>query len=76
MTIKELLETIDDAKDLLIKDFEEIHKKIPKDKDLLNHVKTMYSDGIEDSIIENLFLDDVNCPSDFYKLVLIFAALK
>lgn len=77
MTIKELSEMVDEAHELLIKDFKLANDdKTPKDRDLLVHVKKLYKEGLEDSILGDLFFDDVDCPSDFHKLLLIFAALK
>ncbi len=77
MTIKELSEMVDEAHELLIKDFKLANDdKEPKDRELLVHVKKLYKDGLEDSILGDLFFDDVDCPSDFHKLLLIFAALK
>lgn len=74
MTIKELIQVVEDAHELLVADFKSETKKTPKDDDLLLHVKTLYKQGLESTILEELFLDDFDCPEDFEKLVLIFAA--
>jgi len=76
MTTKELTELADECRILLIKDFKATNKKEPTQKDLLNHIKIIYKNGEEETILNDLFLDDVDCPDDFYKLLFIFAALK
>jgi hypothetical protein len=76
MTIKDLSELADEAHELLVKDFKSANKKDPETKELLNHIKILFRDGNEDNILGDLFLDDVDCPSDFYKLLLLFAVLK
>lgn len=76
MTVKELKELVDEAHELLIKDFNTTEKNSPTKKDLLNHVKNLYKNGEEETILNDLFLDDIDCPSDFYKLLLIFSASK
>lgn len=76
MTIKELLELVDETKEALVKDFKEINDKEPNNKELLTHVRKLYKDGNEENILGDVFLDDVDCPDDFNKLLLIYAALK
>ncbi len=76
MTVKELTELTDECKTLLVKDFNTINDKVPTQKDLLNHIKNIYKNGDEETILNDLFLDDVDCPDDFYKLLLIFSAFK
>jgi len=76
MTVKELTELTDECKALLIKDFKTINDTTPTRKDLLNHIKTIYKNGEEENILNDLFLDDVDCPDDFFKLLFIFAAFK
>jgi sulfur relay (sulfurtransferase) DsrC/TusE family protein len=74
MTVKELTELVEEAKQLLIKDFTSTYKTSPNKKELINYVKKLYKNGEEETILNDLFLDDIDCPSDFYKLLLIFAA--
>jgi hypothetical protein len=76
MTIKELIELVDETKEVLVKDFKIANDKEPSNKELLTHVRKVYKDGNEDSILGDVFLDDVDCPDDFYKLLMIFAASK
>jgi hypothetical protein len=77
MTIKDLSEMVEEARELLIKDFKLANNnKTPVDRDLLVHVKKLYKEGLEDSILGDLYFDDVDCPSDFHKLVLIVASTK
>ena len=76
MTVKELTELKEECKTLLIKDFNTTNPKVPSKKDLINHIKTIYKNGDEETILNDLFLDDVDCPSDFYKLLFIFAAYE
>jgi len=76
MTTKELIDLADEARTLLIKDFISTNKKEPSQKDLLNHIKNIYKNAEEENILNDLFLDDVDCPEDFYKLLFIFAAFK
>lgn len=75
-SIKELCELVDETKNLLKQDFESENGKPPTTKDLLKHVKDMFKNGQEDTILNELFLEDVECPEDFYKLLFIFAASK
>jgi len=76
MTIKELIELVDETKEVLVKDFKTVNDKEPNNKELLTHVRKIYKEGIEDNILGDIFLDDVDCPDDFYKLLMIFAANK
>lgn len=76
MTIKELLELVDETKEVLVKDFKDINDKEPTNRELLTHVRKIYKDGTEENILGDIFLDDVDCPEDFYKLLMIFAASK
>jgi hypothetical protein len=76
MTIKELIELVDETKEVLIKDFKVANDREPSNKELLTHVRKIYKEGIEDNILGDIFLDDVDCPDDFYKLLMIFAANK
>lgn len=76
MTIKELIELTEETKEALVKDFKITNEKEPTSKELLTHVRKIYKDGNEDSILGDIFLDDVDCPDDFYKLLMIFAASK
>lgn len=76
MTIKELIELVDETKEVLVKDFKVTNDREPSNKELLTHVRKIYKEGIEDSILGDVFLDDVDCPEDFYKLLMIFAANK
>ena len=74
MTIKELNQLVEDSKELLIINFKSEYKRTPKDGELLDYVKNLYKNGEEDDILSDLFLDDVECPEDFSKLLLLFAA--
>lgn len=77
MTIRELSELADEAKQLLVADFSELTgNDSPTKKELLTHLKNLYNKGDEENILNELFLDDVDCPSDFYKLLLLFAVSK
>ena len=76
MTTKELTELVDECRTLLIRDFKATNKKEPTQKDLLNHIKILCKNGDEETILNDLFLDDVDCPEDFYKLLFIFSAFK
>jgi hypothetical protein len=76
MTIKELIELVDETKEALVKDFKITNDIEPTNKELLTHVRKLYKDGNEDSILGDVFLDDVDCPEDFYKLLMVFAANK
>ena len=76
MTIKELLELTEETKEIIAKDFKIANDKEPTNKELLTHIRKLYKDGNEDSILGDVFLDDVDCPNDFYKLLMLFAASK
>ena len=77
MTVKELTELVDEAQQLILKDFSATYKnKNPTKKDLLNYIKVLYKNGEEENILNDLFLEDIDCPADFYKLLLIFAVSK
>jgi hypothetical protein len=55
MTIKELLELVDETKEVLVKDFKDINDKEPNNKELLTHVRKIYKDGTEDNILGDIF---------------------
>jgi hypothetical protein len=73
MKIKELSELIDETRDVLVKDFNTTNHKEPTQKDLVNHIKKLFNDGEQDSVLGELFLDEIDCPEDFYKLLLLSA---
>lgn len=74
MSINELLEMVNDARDLLIDDYKKENKKSPKDEDLFIHLKNLYKEKLQDTIIDSFSLYDVDFEKDFYKLLLIFAS--
>ena len=76
MSINELLEIVNDARDLLIDDYKKENKKNPKDEDLFIHLKNLYKEKLQDNIIDSFSLYDVDFEDDFYKLLLIFASKR
>ena len=74
MAIKELLLIVEDARELLLEDFKTENKRYPREDELLIHVKNLFREKMEDSILGDLSLSDTEYPSDFYKLLLAFAA--
>lgn len=74
MSINELLEMVNDARDLLIDDYKKENKKSPKDEDLFIHLRNLYKEKLQDNIIDSFSLYDVDFEKDFYKLLLIFAS--
>lgn len=76
MSINELLEMVNDARDLLIDDYKKENKKNPKDEDLFIHLKNLYKEKLQDNIIDSFSLYDVDFEDDFYKLLLIFASKR
>lgn len=75
MTTKELSELIEEARVLLINDFKLSNKHEPTKKELLNHIKYLYKENQEDTIISSLFLEDIDHPTDFHKLLLVSSVL-
>lgn len=72
MKIKEIIETIDYIKSSVAEDFKKEYKRDHKNNtELLDHIKNLYKNGLEDSILENIDLDDINCPRDIYKFLLV-----
>jgi DNA integrity scanning protein DisA with diadenylate cyclase activity len=76
MSINELLEMVNDARDLLIDDYKKENKTNPKDEDLFIHLKNLYKEKLQDTIIDSFSLYDVDFEDDFYKLLLIFASKR
>jgi|688.fasta_scaffold91987_4 hypothetical protein len=76
MSINELLEMVNDARDLLIDDYKKENKTNPKDEDLFIHLKNLYKEKLQDTIIDSFSLYDVDFERDFYKLLLIFASKR
>ena len=75
MNTKELTELIEETQLALVNDFKLANKHEPTKKELVAHIKNLYKEGQEDNVISALFLDDIDHPTDFHKLLLITAAL-
>jgi hypothetical protein len=74
MTLKETQELIDNTQAVLIKDFITVHHRKPEGKELLQHLKHIFKEGYQEDILENSLGEEVNCPNDYYKLLLLVAA--
>ena len=72
MKIKEIIETIKYIKSSVIEDFKTEYKRAPTNNiELLDHLKEIYKNGMEDSILENLDLDDIQYPKELYKTLIV-----
>lgn len=74
MTIKELQQLVEESRELITLNFKSETKRSPKKGELLEYIKKMYKKGEEEDILCDLFLDDIECPNDFSKLLLLFAS--
>lgn len=76
MSINELYEMINDARDVLIDNFKKEHKRSPNDDDLILYIKSLYQEKLQDDIIDSLCFYDINFEKDFYKLLFIAASKR
>jgi hypothetical protein len=73
MTINELTQLVEESREVLLTTFKSEYKRKPKEGELLNYIRELYKKNEQEDLISNLFLDDVECPDDFIKLLLLFA---
>lgn len=76
MTLKDTQDLIDSTHSALLEDFRTVHHREPKDKELFIHLKHILKEGYQEDILTEVLLDDVNCPQDYYKLLLLVASTK
>jgi hypothetical protein len=74
MTIKEIKEIVEEARQLLIENFKNEYDRSPKEDELIKYVNKIYKEGMESDILGDLFIEELEYPEDFGKLLLIFAA--
>lgn len=74
MTIRELIQTVDEVRDVLVEKFIDTFDRKPKKGELLEYVKKIYKEQSESDILESFFLEDFEFPEDFGKLLLVFSA--
>jgi|APGre2960657373_1045057.scaffolds.fasta_scaffold341233_2 hypothetical protein len=74
MTIRELIQTVDEVRDVLVEKFIDTFDRKPKKEELLEYVKKIYKEQSESDILEQFFLEDFEFPEDFGKLLLVFSA--
>ena len=63
MKIIEILDLINSIKESIITDF--------KAEELIEHIKESYINNMEHTILDGLYLDDLEYPDDIYKLLLV-----
>jgi hypothetical protein len=73
MTINELTQLVEESHEVLLTTFKSEYKRNPKEGELLNYIRELYKKNEQEDLISNLFLEDVDCPDDFIKLLLLFA---
>ena len=76
MSINELYEMINDARDLLVENFKKEYKRSPNDEDLILYIKSLYQEKMQDDIIDGLCFYDISFEKDFYKLLFIAASKR
>jgi len=76
MTLKDTQDLIDSTNLALLEDFRIVHHRDPKDKELLLHLKHVLKEGYQEDVLAEVLSDDVNCPQDYYKLLLLVAATQ
>lgn len=77
MKTSEIIELLQEIKNIVCEDFKfENDREEKNKKELLDHIKKIYRNGNEDSILENLYLDDIEYPKDIYKILLVASVLK
>jgi hypothetical protein len=76
MKTPEIIELLKEIKNIIREDFKSENSKSEKDyKELIEHIKKVYINGNEDSIIENVYLDDIEYPKNIYKILFIASVL-
>ena len=75
MTIKDTLNLILETREVLIEDYQYIHKTTPSNLDLLNHAKVIIKENnIEELLCDVLLEEDIKDVNDLYKLLLLTSA--
>jgi hypothetical protein len=74
MTIKEIKEIVEEARQLLIENFKNEYDRSPKEDELIKYVNKIYKEGMESDILGDLMIEELEYPEDFGKPLLIFAA--
>jgi hypothetical protein len=76
MTLKDTQELIDNTNTSLIKDFVIVYHRKPEGNELLQHLKHILKEGYQEDILDSALGEEINCPNDYYKLLLLVAASK
>ena len=76
MTFKDTQELICQTYNAIIEDFRTVYHREPKDKELLTHIKHIFKEGYQEDLLSDILGDEVNCPNDYYKLLMLVAATK
>jgi hypothetical protein len=76
MTFKDTEELIDQTREALIEDFRTIYHRDPKNNELFSHIKHIFKEGYQEDILSEVLGDEINCPNDYYKLLMLVASTK
>jgi hypothetical protein len=76
MTLKDTQDLIDSTHIALLEDFRTIHHREPNGKELFIHLKYVLKEGYQEDILAEVLADNINCPQDYYKLLLLVASSK
>lgn len=76
MTLKDTQDLIDSTHLALTRDFHTVHHREPQGKELFLHLKHIFKEGYQQDILSEVLDDEINCPKDYYKLLLLVAATK
>jgi hypothetical protein len=72
MKIIEILDLINSIKESIITDFKAETGDAPEtSEELIEHIKKSYINNMEHTILDGLYLDDLEYPDDIYKLLLV-----
>jgi len=71
MTIKDTLNLILETREVLIEDYQYIHKKTPDNQELLNHAREIIKENNVEELLSGILIEDT---IKVYKLLLLSAA--
>lgn len=75
MNVKETLELISETRSLLIEDYRYSHGKEPSNKELLQHIKTIFKEGRSEDIVGETFLSEQELGENIVKILFVAAAM-
>lgn len=75
MNVKETIELIAETRNLLIEDYKEVYGKLPSNKELLQHIKTIFKEGRSEDIVGEIFLSEQELGENIIKILFVAAAI-